>query len=408
MSGVNHAALRILMVVENCGYPRDTRVRHEAETLVEAGYKVSVLCPREHNQPWQQTINGVQAYRYPAPPAGSGLLGYVIEFGYAMIIITLFILWRWLRDRYHVIHFHNPPDTLFITAIPLKLVGTQIVFDHHDLSPELYESKYEHPRPLIRRLLLWLEYRCCRAADWVIAVNESYRQNDIQRNHVAPERVGIVRNGPDLNRLYQRPPDPDLQARAETLIAFVGYMARQDGIDHLLDALHHLRFDLGYHDWFCVIIGKADDPESLYRLASGLRISDQVWFTGFIPDEQMLRFLSTADLCVVPDPANPLNDKSTMQKIMEYMALSKPLVAYDLVEHRVSAGDSALFARPNDPRDMAQQIAHLIDDPALRVRLGAIGRQRVEQQLAWDYSAKCLVEFYDKVTRASLAERSES
>jgi glycosyltransferase involved in cell wall biosynthesis len=393
--------LRIVMVVENSTYPPDVRVRYEAETLAAAGYEVSVIVPRASGQPWHETIRGVRVFRYPQPPMGHGVLSYIVEFGYSTTAAALGVLWRWLRDGLDVIHVHNPPDTLFMTALLPRLGGKMLVYDHHDLAPELYLSKYANPRGTLYRLLVRLERWSCRLANRVIEVNESYRQTDIERNHVAPERAWVVRNGPDLQRVSLRPPDPELRARAATLIAYVGNMASQDGLDHLLGALHKLSYELGYQDWFCAIVGKAEAPEKLRALSDQLGLGERVWFTGFIPDEQMLTILSSADICVTPDPANPLNNKSTMIKVMEYMALGKPVVAYDLAEHRVSAGEAALYARPDDTHDMACQIARLIDDPELRARMGAIGRQRVEQELAWDYSAQRLLKFYDALAHGS-------
>jgi glycosyltransferase involved in cell wall biosynthesis len=396
MNQVNRS-LRIVMVLENNAYPFDVRVRNEAETLAQAGCTVSVICPRDSGQRWREMINGVRVFRFPHPPSGRGVLGYLAEFGYATFATTVLVLWQWVCDGLDVVHVHNPPDTLFIAGILPKLGRVKLVYDHHDLSPELYQSKCKAPNPWLYRALLLLERWSCRLADAVIVVNESYFQNDIERNGVSQDRVWIVRNGPDLRRFYLRNPDAALRSRAGTLIAYLGQMSRQDGIDHLLRALHHLQFDLGHQDWFCVIVGRADNLKEMHRLADKLGVSDRIWFTGYLPDEQMLTYMSSADICVAPDPSSPLNNKSTMNKVMEYMALGKPVVAYDLIEHRASAGDAALYARPNDVLDMARQIARLIDQPAMRIQLGTIGRRRVEQQLAWSKSADRLLDFYAMV-----------
>lgn len=396
--------LRILMIVENCSYPFDVRVRHEAETLAAAGYQISVIAPRGKDEKWRDTINGVYAVRFPAPPNRGGMLGYLMEFGYATLAVTWLALWLTLRGKVDVIHVHNPPDTLWFAALLPKLFGKKFIYDHHDLSPELFLSKYgeEAKENKLYRILLWLEKRSCGMANWVVEVNESYKKGDIERNGVKPDRVHVVRNGPNLKRMRLVPIDEQLRAKAETLIAYVGNISSQDGLDHLLGAMYHLEYDLGYKDWYCNIIGKADNLSELQRLAKELGISERVRFTGYISDDEMLRILSTSDICIVPDPDNPLNNKSTMNKVMEYMALGKPMVAYDLVEHKFSAQDAALYAIPNDKMDMARQILKLVQDPALRAQMGEFGRQRVETQLKWEYSAEKLLALYAEVTKETL------
>jgi glycosyltransferase involved in cell wall biosynthesis len=399
--------LRVVMLLENNPYPLDVRVRCEAETLAQAGHQVTVICPREQGQPWREAINGVSVVRFPCPPAGRGVWSYFVEFGYATLACAALVMWRWAAAGIDVIHVHNPPDTLFIAGLLPRLAGKVLIYDHHDLSPELYRSKFDGDGGLLWRALLRLERWSCRAAHYVVTVNESYRASDVQRNGVPPERVWVVRNGPEPGRVQARPPDLALRGRAGTIIGYVGRIARQDGIDHLLRALHHLKADLGYTDWYCVIIGKADHAEALAHMADSLGIAERVWITGFVPDEQMLTLLSTADMCVAPDPSNPLNDKSTMNKVMEYMALGKPIIAYDLPEHRVSAGEAALYARPNDPLDMARHIARLIDTPALRAHMGAIGRQRIAERLSWDHAAVSLVRLYERVAEVARAARQK-
>ena len=389
--------LRVLMIVENNTYPSDTRVRQEAETLVNAGHLVSVICPRGDGQPWRESINNVQVFRFPMLSPGGGLIAYAVEFIYATIVAIVYVLWRWIADGLDVIHVHNPPDTLFACGLLPKCAGKTLVYDQHDLAPELYLSKYEYPRPLIWRILLILEGLSMRFADAVITANESYRKLATDRHGLSPDRCWVVRNGPDLNRIHLVAPDPEIRSHAKTIIGYVGNISTQDGLDHLLLALHHLRQDLGYEDWFCVVVGPADNLAALELLCAELDLTTKVRFTGYASGETLLAYLSAADICVVPDPSSPLNDRSTMIKIMEYMALEKPVVAYDLGEHRVSAGEAALYARPNEPADMASQLAHLIDEPAERARLGAIGRRRVEEHLAWPYSAQRLVSLYKKL-----------
>ncbi len=389
--------LRVVMVLENCSYPLDTRVRCEAETLAQMGHCVTVLCPRDPQQAWRETIHDVRIIRFPAPPSGRGLLGYVTEFSYTSLILAMLVLVVWMRSGVDVVHVHNPPDTLFVAGLLPKLAGKWLVYDHHDLSPELYCSKYDRTSKRVERFLRTMEYWSCRLADTVITVNESYRLTDQTRNQVVPQKIHVIRNGPDLNRVYLRPIDPELRQRAATIIAYVGTMNRQDGVDHLIRALGHLSHDLNHHNWYCVLIGRCRDAATLEALAKELGIGEQVKLAGYVPDETMLAWLSTADICVAPDPSNPLNDRSTMIKILEYMALGKPIVAYNLPEHRVSAGNAGLFARPNDPLDFARQLARLIDDPVERQTLGQRGQQRIQESLGWDYSAGRLRGVYEQI-----------
>lgn len=385
------------MLLENCAYPQDVRVRHEAETLVSAGYRVSVIAPRGAGQSWHAVVNDVHVYRFPQPATSQGMIGYLVEFGYSTLIMALMVLWRWLRDGIDVVHLHNPPDTLFAAALLPRLAGKAVVFDHHDLAPKLYAAKTEQPSARISALLQRFEAISCRVAQYVITANDSYRQHDIDHNGVAADRSWVVRNGPDLDQL----PAPTNGAHADgpVCIGYIGYIARQDGFEYLLYALKHLREDFNHDDWSCLVIGPAAEPDRLERLVSELNLSDHVTFTGRKPHREALDLLATVDIGVAPEPANPFNDKSTMIKVMEYMALSKPVVAFDLTEHRITAGDAALYAHDNDPRDLARHILTLIEDPAQRARLGAHGRERIEQRLSWAHSAPKLLDCYQTITR---------
>jgi glycosyltransferase involved in cell wall biosynthesis len=390
---------RVVALLENNPYPFDIRVRPQVEALIAAGYHVTVICPRERNEPWRESIDGVQVYRFPMPASGTGVANYLVEFCFATLAMTVAMLWVWARYGLDVLHIYAPPDSLFFAGLLPRLAGKIIIYDNRDLSPELYESKFGRADGVLYRLLLWLERRASRLATHVLVVNESYRRIIMERDGIPSDRVSAVRIGPELDRVRLTAPDPGLRARAKTIIAYLGQMAQQDGVDHLLQALRHLDQDFGHKDWFCVLIGPADEPQALEELAAQLGVSDRTWFTGYIPDEEMLRYLSTADICVDPDPANPLNNISTMVKLMEYMALGKPVVAYDLTEHRVTAGDAALYAQPNDELDMARQLMRLIEDPELRTRLAATGRERVERHLAWKHQRKRLLALYNALTQ---------
>ena len=386
------------MVVENNGYPTDTRVRVEALALTDAGYVVTVIAPNPDRRPRAETIDGVHVRRYPQPPEGAGPWAYLGEYLFATAASLVMVLRVLVGRGFDVIHLHNPPDTLWVAALPAKLAGKRVIFDHHDLAPEMYDAIYG-PRAngLIRAILVLLERITFRLADHVISTNESYREIAIERGGVEGRRVTVVRNGPDLERVRPVEPDAALRARAGMIVGYVGLMAKQDGVDGLLHAVRHLVHELGRRDVLFVLVGYGDQVDALKRLAAELEVEEWVWFTGKIPDAELFRYLSTADLCVTPDPATPFTDRSTFIKVIEYMALGKAIVAYDLRENRVSGGDAALYVAGNDPAAFAQAIAALMDDPAKRDEMGRIGRQRVEAGLSWVHSVPKLLAAYEAV-----------
>ncbi len=400
MMSNSRPSLRVVTLLENNPYPRDVRVRPHMEALAAAGYQVTVICPRAPGQLWRETINGVRIYRFHTLVAGPHAASFIKEFFWATFVMTILTLWVWLRHGIDVLHICNPPESLFVAGLLPKLAGKTIVCDLREISPELYQSKFEHSSGLLYSLLIWLERVLCRLADHIIVVNESCRRLVVERDRVAPEQVSIVRQGPDLNQIRPTDPDPALRSRAATIIAYLGRMAKQDGVDHLLAALQYLDQRFDHKDWLCALVGPIEDQQPLEALAAELGVSDRTWFSaGFLPVEQWLPILSSADICVEPCPASPLNNIATMQKIMDYMALCKPTVAYDLPEHHATAGEAALYAVPNDKVDLARQMARLIDDVALRSQLGAVGRQRMEQLFAWQYQKQRLLEVYANLRR---------
>jgi glycosyltransferase involved in cell wall biosynthesis len=390
----------VLMLLENCPYPQDGRVRREAKTLLFAGFEVTVICPSGSGQPRRDIVDGVRVYRHRGPTSSNGFLGYLWEYGYAMTATFFLSLFVWMRHGFDVVHAHNPPDTFVFIAVFYKVFGKRFIFDHHDLSPEMYEARFRGGNRLVFRALMWLERLSCRLADHVIATNASYREVVMQRGKVSTDRVTIVRNGPELERVRVGTPDAVLRRKAGTIIGYVGVMGYQDGVDYLLRALRHLIDDVGRTDFFCVLVGSGDARESLMALTAELQLDKHVWFTGYVPDEDLMRYLSTADLFVDPDPSNAFNDRSTMIKIMEYMALGKPIVAFDLPEHRVTAEGAALYACANDEADFARTIGRLMDDPLKREEMGRIGRRRVETQLAWPLQEPHLLAAYEKIGMA--------
>lgn len=355
------------MLLENAPYPQDERVQREATRLVAAGYRLSVIARSSSGQRWRESLDGVHVYRFPKPRPRSSLAGYLWEYSYSMVMIFALSLFVLLREGFDIVHAHHPPDTFAFIAAFYKLLGKRYLLDHHDLAPELYCSRFrECGNRLVYRVLVLLEKSACRLANCVIATNESYKVMEMQRGQVTEERIHVVRNGPSMERLQPVEPDPALRGKASTILGYLGMMSPQDGLDHLLRAIHFLIYDLGRHDVFCVLVGTGDMVPGLKVLATKLNIQEQVWFTGFLPFEQWAPILSTVDIGVDPDPSNPYNDRSTMPKMMEYMALAEPIVAFDLPEHRVTAQDAALHAQPNDDLDFAMKIGLLMDDPELR------------------------------------------
>jgi glycosyltransferase involved in cell wall biosynthesis len=390
---------RVLILVENLPSPFDRRVWQEACTLRGAGYQVSIICPTGPGCERRfEIIDGVHIYRYRLPFEAANAAGYLLEYLVALTR-TFMLAWRVLLTRgFDVVHACNPPDLLFLVGGFFKLLGKKFLFDHHDLCPELYQAKFGR-RDFFYRLLLALERATFRAADVAIATNDSYREIAITRGGVPPERVFVVRSGPSLARMQRLPPDMRLKRGRRYLVGYVGVIGQQEGIDSLLRSVQHLVFELGRHDIHFALVGSGPSLERMKLLARELRVAPFVTFTGRVPDHELLTVLNTADVCVNPDPANDMNDKSTMNKVLEYMALGKPIVQFDLTEGRWAAQDASLYARRHDTADFAAKIVELIDDPARRAAMGASGRRRVETQLEWSHQAPRLLAAYDSLWR---------
>jgi glycosyltransferase involved in cell wall biosynthesis len=386
---------RVLIIVENLPVPFDRRVWQEATTLQQVGYQVSIICPKGKGyEKGQEVIDNIHIYRHALPIEASGALGYAIEYSWALFwefVLTLRVLWT---RGFDVIHACNPPDTIFLIGGFFKLFGKKFIFDHHDINPELYEAKFGR-RDVFYKLLLALERWTFRTANVSIATNESYKKIAVQRGGKRPERVFIVRSGPNLRRLKIVPPVPDLKHGRQYLVGYVGVMGKQEGIDYLLRGVQHIVRDLKRTDIHFGLVGGGTELEDMKAFARELGVSDYVTFTGRVPDQQMLEMLNTADVCVNPDVANEMNDKSTMNKVMEYMALGKPIVQFDLAEGRVSAQEASLYADRNNELDLARKIVRLLDDAELRDRMGRFGRSRVENELEWKYEVPKLLAAYD-------------
>ena len=389
---------RVLIVVENLPVPLDRRVWLEATTLVAAGYEVSIISPmgRGWTKPYE-VIDGVHIWRHPEPPeAHSGAVAYAREWGQAV--------WHWFRlarviwraRGFDVIHGCNPPDLIFLLALLYRPWGVRYLFDHHDVCPELFEAKFGKRGLLYGVMRLW-ERMTFATASVSIATNESFRAVAIRRGRMNPADVFTVRSAPRIETFLPGPGDATMRRGAKTVLGYVGVIGQQEGMDLLVAAVDHLIRRLGHENLHVVIVGFGPTLAEVQADVAARGLQGWFTFTGPLYGDAMLAALNAIDIGVSPDPKNPMNDISTMNKVMEYMTLEKPLVQFDLTEGRASAAEAALYARPNDPQDFAAKIAWLIEHPAEGVRMGKVGRARVLERLSWEHSAPLLLAAYDRI-----------
>lgn len=387
------AKCKVLIIVENQSVPPDLRVLNEALSLRKNGYEVTVLCPRGKNSKGFEIVDGIRIYRHPMPKEGGTTTGYLLEYGCALFWEFLYTGWIYLRHGFHVIQGCNPPDDIFLIALPFKIMGVKYIFDHHDTNPELYISKYGK-KTFLYKVLVWLEKLTYRFSDKVIVTNSSYKDIAVNRGHRNPDDVFIVRNGPNLQTFKPVPPNSALKDGKRYLIGYVGHMGFQDGLDILVEVAQHIK-DLGRLDVRFVCVGTGTELPNLRKLVRDKGLEDMVNFTGRLSDREMLEVLSTADVCVNPDRPCEMNDISTMIKIVEYMALAKPIVQFESKEGRFSAKDASLYAdKSKGVPDFANKILWLLDRPDDRERMGRFGRSRIEKELAWEYSVGNLLAAY--------------
>jgi glycosyltransferase involved in cell wall biosynthesis len=387
---------KVLIIVENLPVPFDSRVWKEACALRHADYQVSVLCPKGKGyRRSYEFLEGVHIYRHPMPSEGNTAIGYVMEYSIALFWEFLYSWWIYFRRGFHVIQGCNPPDNIFLIALPFKLLGVKYIFDHHDVNPELYFSKYEK-RDVLYNVLACLEKLTFRFSDVVMSTNDSYKEIAVSRGRLDPQNVFVVRNGPDLETFRPGSPKASLKYGKRFLVGYVGTMSVQEGLDLLLEVAEYIR-NSGREDVHFTCVGGGPGLPQLRRMIEDKDLGDMVNFTGRVSDAQLLDVLSTADVCVNPDKPCEMNDLSTMIKIMEYMALGKPIVQFDLKEGRFSAQDASLYSNNgNRVADFADKILWLLDHPEERRRMGEFGRRRVGEQLAWKYSVGNLLAAYER------------
>lgn len=388
----------ILILVENLPVPFDRRVWQEATSLVQKGYRVSVICPKTpgYNQSYE-FLEGVDIYRHFLPFQGNGMAGFILEYSSALIsqfFLSIKIYWR---CRFDVIQACNPPDLLFLVAAPFKLLGVRFVFDHHDAFPELFQVKFPQ-RTLLYRITRFAEWLTFRMADRIITTSESLRQLAAKRSKKSLDKIILVRSGPDLKKVSRPAPDPVLREGFPYLALYIGIIGQQDGLDLLMQAVAHLVHRMARQDILFMVIGDGPQREAIEALAAQLQITPYLRFTGYLSGAPLFERFASADLGVCPDPKNAFNDKLSMNKIMEYMSFSLPIVQFNLTENRLLAGDAAVYAGDdNDPQRLAEAIASLLNDPERRKMLGVRGRERLEAELVWSRQVEAYLRVYEEL-----------
>jgi glycosyltransferase involved in cell wall biosynthesis len=389
---------KILIIVENLPVPFDTRVWQEATTLAENGYTVSVICPQSKgfNKEYEY-LQGVNIFRHKMPKEGDGILGYIKEYYCALKEEYQLAKKVYNKIGFQVIQGCNPPDNIFLIADRFKKYGVKYIFDHHDICPELYEAKFGKKSGLIYKVLLWLERQTYKHCYRAFVTNESYKQIAISRGKMDPNKVSILRSGPNLKRLRIIPPEDTLKHGHKYMIGYVGVIGEQEGIEYILKSASYIKNTLENNDIYWAIVGGGPHLNKLKELSNSMGLDDIVIFTGRVSDDLLLKYINTADICVNSDEFNSMNDKSTMNKILEYMALGKPIVQFDLKEGRYSAQKASLYAKPNDSIDMANKIIYLLNNPVQREQMSIYGRNRIVNELSWDHTSKILLEVYNQV-----------
>jgi len=389
---------KIIIIVENLPLPFDRRVWQEANTLKKYGANIFIICPKGLGaEKKYERINGIHIYRHSLPLEAKNAMGYFFEYSFALFCQWKLLNYIWKKENgFDIIQACNPPDIIYLVIKKYIKKGVKFVFDHHDINPELYLSKF-NKKDIYYKLLLYFEFQTFNNAHVVISTNESYKKIALDRGKVDKNKVFIIRSGPDLSRLVISNQNINLKKGKNITIGYVGVIGKQEGIDHLLEALNHLMHSCNYNDFHCYICGSGPALSDMKNYMNKLELDKYVTFTSRIPDKELLEILNTSDICVNPDSWNEMNDKSTMNKIMEYMALGKPIVQYDLKEGRYSAGESSLYAEPNNPLDFAKNIYSLIINPKLRAKMGNIGHKRVHDELQWDIEALKYASIYKNI-----------
>ncbi len=392
---------KVLIIVENLPVPFDTRVWQEATTLVANGYTVSVICPKGKGYTKEtEVIDGVNIFRHDLPKEGNGAFGYLREYTAALREETRLAKKVFKTIGFDVIHGCNPPDDIYMVAKKFRKYGVKYVFDHHDICPELFEAKFGTTKGLIKGTLyktqLYFERKTYQNCVFAFATNESYKKIAIERGKMDPSKVIVLRSGPKLERMKIQPPKESIKRGRKYMVGYLGVIGQQEGIEYILEAAKYCKETLKRNDIFWGIVGGGPHVDALKAMCTSIGLDDCVEFTGRVPDETLLDYLNTADVCVNSDTYNSMNDKSTMNKILEYMALAKPIVQFELTEGHYSAQEASLYAEQNNAKDMADKIVYLLENPDVRKKMGEFGHNRIINELSWEHTSKALLEGYDK------------
>jgi glycosyltransferase involved in cell wall biosynthesis len=386
------------MLVQNCGYPDDMRILMEAQSLRSAGCNVTVICPTGRSRRFHEMLDGVRVYRFPKPWDLGGFIGYLCEYAYSLAITFVLSMWVLMRHGFDVIHSRVPPDVYVFLNSFYQLLGKRFVADLQDSSPDLYQAQRDgHGNPLVHRTLLWLERQTCRRADCLITINESYRTMLAERAGVPPHTCHVVRNAPDPKFLLPIAPLDEYRQDGRIVLGYMGVIGIQDRLEVLLQALASLRDELGRNDFLALVVGSGPALPAMQKLSSETGLDDHVRFVGYQSGDDLLRHVATFDIGITPDPSNAYNDFCSFLKTMEYMAMSKPVACFDLLENRRSAAGAALYAKPNSVVDLARQIVRLMDDAELRQQLGDVGRWRAANILNWERQEEVLLAAYESM-----------
>ena len=391
---------KVLIIVENLPVPFDTRVWQEATTLAANGYVVSVICPKGKGYTAEEEIlEGVHIFRHDLSEEGNGPVGYLREYFTALREEIRLAKKVHGTIGFDVIHGCNPPDDIYIVAQRFKKYGVKYVFDHHDICPELFEAKFG-THGLIRKLLyqsqVFMERLTYKHCTFAFVTNESYKEIAIERGKMDPKKVIVLRSGPKLERMKIQPPVVSIKRGKKYMVGYLGVIGQQEGIEYILQAAKYCRDTLKRDDIFWGIVGGGPHVAALREMCTRMGLDDCVEFTGRVPDQKLLDYLNTAYVCVNSDTYNSMNDKSTMNKILEYMALAKPIVQFELTEGHYSAQEASLYAEQNNAKDMADKIVYLLENPDVRRKMGEYGRNRVVNELSWEHTSKALLEGYEK------------
>ena len=388
---------KVLIIVENLPVPFDTRVWQEATTLAANGYTVSVISPKGKGYTAEkEMIDGVHVYRHDLPTEGNGAIGYLKEYSTALREEIRLAKKVYKEVGFDVIHGCNPPDDIYLVAKHFKKYGVKYVFDHHDFCPELFEAKFGHTSGPLYFSQIFMERQTYKNCTFAFVTNESYRKIAIERGKMDPEKVIVLRSGPKLERMKIQPPVESIKRGKKYMVGYLGVIGQQEGIEYILEAAKYCKEVLNRNDIFWGIVGGGPHVTALKEQCTQMGLDDCVEFTGRVPDQQLLDYLNTADVCVNSDTYNSMNDKSTMNKILEYMALAKPIVQFELTEGHYSAQEASLYAEQNNAKDMADKIIYLLENPEVRKKMGEFGRNRVVNELSWEHTSKALLEGYEK------------